>query len=177
MVAAIGDAVYVGGYAAVAVSRDGGRGWREVPSLQGADVMSWAVTPGAVLAGGHPGLFRSTDGGVSFNRVTSAAAVPDVHALGAAGTTACLASPQAGLLASSDGGSSWQVRNAQAGRSFMGTILVDPTDPNRLIAPDMSAGLATSSDDGRSWRPLGDRPVRWPPPRIPPTSARSSPSA
>jgi len=154
-VTAIGDAVYVGGHAAVAVSHDGGHRWQDVPSLKGADAMGWAVTPDAVLAGGHPGLFRSTDSAVSFQQVTGAAAVPDVHALGAAGTTAYLASPQAGLLASSDGGSSWQVRNAQAGRSFMGTILVDPADPNRLIASDMSAGLTTSSDGGRSWRPLG----------------------
>ncbi|MBN9620566.1 MAG: hypothetical protein J0H43_12690, partial [Actinobacteria bacterium] len=66
-----------------------------------------------------------------------------------------LASPQAGLLASTDSGNSWQVRNSQAGRSFMGTILVDPTNPSRLIAPDMSAGLSVSSDGGRSWTPLG----------------------
>lgn len=37
----------------------------------------------------------------------------------------------------------------------MGTILVDPADPQRLIAPDMSAGVVASSDGGRSWTPLG----------------------
>src|SRR3989442_6993082 len=66
-----------------------------------------------------------------------------------------LGSPKAGLLASTDGGNSWQVRNAQAGRSFMGTILVDPTDSARLIAPDMAAGLSVSNDGGRTWKPLG----------------------
>jgi hypothetical protein len=154
-VTTVGDALYVGGHAAVAVSRDGGQQWQHVPSLKGADAMGWAVTSDAVLVGGHPGLYRSTDGGATFTRVTGGAAVPDVHALGGAGTTVYLGSPQAGLLASADGGRSWQVRNAQAGRSFMGTILVDPGNTDRLIAPDMAGGLTTSTDGGRTWKALG----------------------
>ncbi len=154
-VAAIGDAVYVGGHEAVAVSGNGGRTWRRVASLDGADAMGWAVTPDAVLVGGHPGLYRSTDHGKTFSKVTGAAAVDDVHAIGAAGGTVYLASPKTGLLASTDGGKRWKVRNAAAGRSFMGTILVDPKDPDRLIAPDMSAGLSISTDAGRTWKPLG----------------------
>lgn len=151
----VGDALFVGGHAAAAVSRDSGKSWQPVPTLEGADAMGWAVTPDAVLAGGHPGLYRSTDRGATFTKVTGAGAVADVHALGGAGTTFYLASPQAGLLASTDSGRSWQTRNPSAGRSFMGTILVDPTDPARLIAPDMSAGLSVSRDGGRSWARLG----------------------
>lgn len=37
----------------------------------------------------------------------------------------------------------------------MGTILVDPDDSNRIIAPDMAGGLATSADGGSTWSPLG----------------------
>ena len=154
-VAVVGDALYVAGHAAVGVSRDGGRQWQQVDALKGADPMGWAVTSDTVLVGGHPGLFRSTDNGATFNKVTGAGTVPDAHALGGAGGTFYLGSPQAGLLASTDGGRSWQVRDAQAGRSFMGTILVDPRDPVRLIAADMSAGLTASSDGGRTWKPLG----------------------
>ncbi len=154
-VAVIGDAVYVGGHEAVAVSHDGGRQWQRIASLDGADAMGWAVTPDAVLVGGHPGLYRSTDHGATFTKVGGAAALDDVHALGAAAGTVYLGSPKAGLLASTDGGRTWQVRNGQAGRSFMGTMLVDPNDPARLIAPDMSAGLSASSDGGRTWKPLG----------------------
>lgn len=154
-VTSVGDSLFVGGHAAVAVSRDGGRHWKEVPSLSGADAMGWAVTPGAVLVGGHPGLLRSADDGRSFVRVPIAAEVSDVHALGGASNTLYLASPQAGLMSSIDGGRSWDVRNAQVGRTFMGTILVDPREPTRLIAPDMSAGLTISIDGGRTWKPLG----------------------
>jgi photosystem II stability/assembly factor-like uncharacterized protein len=137
------------------VSRDGGRQWQQIASLDGADAMGWAVTTGAVLAGGHPGLYRSTDNGATFTKLTGAATVPDAHALGGNGDTVYLGSPQAGLVASTDGGQTWQPRNAQAGRSFMGTILVDPANPDRLIAPDMSQGLVSSTDAGRTWKPLG----------------------
>lgn len=58
--------------------------------------------------------------------------------------------PQVGLLDSTDGGQTWQVRSAQAGRSFMGTILVDPKDPNRLIGVDMAVGLTARADGGRT---------------------------
>ncbi len=147
--------LYVGGHDGVAASTDGGKSWAPVTSLRGADAMGWAVTPAGILAGGHPGLFRSADGGSTFTKTAALGQVSDVHALGAAGTTAYLASPQAGLLTSSDGGLSWQPRNSSVGRSFMGTILVDPANPHRLIAPDMQNGLVTSSDGGTTWTSLG----------------------
>ncbi|MBC9723941.1 VPS10 domain-containing protein [Streptomyces sp. TRM68367] len=151
----MGDRLFVGGHAAAAVSSNGGSTWKDVPSLSGADPMGWAITSDAVLVGGHPGLFRSTDGGATFTKVTGAGAVSDAHAIGATGDTVYVASPEAGLLASSDGGKSWKTVDAEAGRSFMGTILVDPKDPRRLIAPDMSSGLQTSSDGGKTWKSLG----------------------
>lgn len=154
-VTVVGDRLFVGGHAEAAVSRNGGRTWRQIPSLEGADPMGWAVTRDAVLVGGHPGVYRSTDGGATFSKVTGKGAVDDAHALGGSGKTLYLGSPQAGMLASTDGGNTWQVPNAQAGRSFMGTILADPADPDRLIAPDMSSGLMTSSDGGRTWKTLG----------------------
>jgi photosystem II stability/assembly factor-like uncharacterized protein len=154
-ITSIGDALYVGGHQAVAVSRDNGATWQQISSLNDADAMGWAVTNDAVLVGGHPGLYRSTDNGGTFTQVTDAAAVPDVHALGGTGNTVYLGSPQVGLLASTDGGRNWQVRNPQAGRSFMGTILVDPKNPNRLIAPDMAGSLTMSTDGGRTFTSLG----------------------
>lgn len=154
-VMAVDDAIYVGGHARAAVSRDDGKSWQDIGSLEGADAMGWAASDDALLAGGHPGLFRSTDGGATFEKLTASAAVPDVHALGGSGELLYLASPQLGVMASTDGGSTWEVRNADAGRSFMGTILVDPDTADRLLAPDMAGGLATSSDGGRTWQSLG----------------------
>ncbi len=154
-ITAVDDRLYVGGHDGVAVSTDGGQAWTPVPSLGGADAMGWAQTTAGPLVGGHPGLYRSTDDGATFTKTTGEAQVGDVHAVGAAGDIAYLASPQAGLLASSDGGASWEPRNTGVGQGFMGTILVDPADPQRIIAPDMANGLVTSSDGGRTWSVLG----------------------
>lgn len=166
-VMAVDDVLYVGGHAQAAVSRDDGKTWQEIASLEGADPMGWAASEGELLAGGHPGLYRSTDGGTNFEKLAGSAAVPDVHALGGAGGVLYLASPQTGVMASTDGGRSWGPRNAEAGRSFMGTILVDPTDTDRLIAPDMAGALATSSDGGRTWQslegPMGAMAATWNP--------------
>lgn len=154
-VTAFENALFVGGHAKSAMSRDDGKTWKNIASLDGADAMGWASFEGGLFAGGHPGLYRSTDGGSSFEKLTGSAAVPDVHALGGAGDVLYLASTQAGVMASTNGGRSWEPRNANAGQSFMGTILVDPANADRLISPDMAGGLATSTDGGRSWQELG----------------------
>lgn len=166
-VSVIGQRLFLAGHQAAASSDDGGATWRDVASLQGADPMGWAVTSRGVLAGGHPGLYLSTDGGSTFGKQSGASAVEDVHALGAAGDRVYLASPQAGLLTSRDAGRTWQLLSSTAGRSFMGTILVDPANPARLMAPDMTSGLMASRDGGRSWTtlggPMGAMSVTWNP--------------
>lgn len=162
-----GGRLYVGGHDGVAVSTNGGKDWAPIASLRGADAMGWAVTPAGILVGGHMGLFRSTDGGSTFTKLGNLGQVSDVHALGAAGSTVYLASPQAGLLVSNDGGLTWQLGNPDVGRTFMGTILVDPANPQRLVAPDMQSGVVTSSDGGTTWErlggPMGAMAVTWDP--------------
>ena len=37
----------------------------------------------------------------------------------------------------------------------MGTLLVDPTHPQRVIAPDMRSGLVETRDGGQTWTSLG----------------------
>ena len=117
--------------------------------------MGWAKTSSGFLAGGHPGLFQSTDDGATFTNILFFGNVSDVHSIGASGDTVYLASPQVGLLASTDGGVNWLLRNEQVGQSFMGSMLVDPTNPLRVIAPDMDSGLVISNDGGVSWKSLG----------------------
>lgn len=147
--------LFVGGHDGVARSNDGGKHWAQVASLRGADAMGWARTSQRIFVGGHAGLFQSTSGALSFTRSDGLGRVTDVHALGASGDTIYLASPQVGLLASTDAGASWTLCNASVGQRFMGTILVDPADPNRLVAPDMQNGVVASSDGGTTWKPLG----------------------
>jgi len=149
-----GNRMYVGGHDGAAVSGDGGRTWAELSSLKGADPMGAAATGEATLIAGHPGLFRASDG-TTFTKVTGEGDLGDVHALGGTGDVIYAGTPERGLLVSENGGTAWTTRNAEVGRMFMGVILVDPANPRRLIAPDMSTGLVTSTDGGVTWTAMG----------------------
>lgn len=149
------ERLFVGGHEAAASSVDGARTWAQVPSLRDADAMGWAFDGDTVWMGGHPGLRRSTDGGRTFEPAGGELSSTDVHALGGGGGVLYAASPGRGLLASTDGGESWDVRSSEAGQGFMGAIVVDDRDPEHLYAPDMQAGVVESTDGGRTWRPLG----------------------
>lgn len=153
--------LYAGGHQAVAVSDDRGKSWRDVESLRGADAMGWGFTEDAVFLAGHPGLSVSADGGKAFRQSNDGLPATDLHSLGAGGGVVYVGSP-AGLLASTDGGESWQVRNQKAAQSFMGRILVNPGQPEHLVAPDMTSGVVESRDGGRSWKGLGGlEGVQW----------------
>lgn len=151
----IADRLFAGGHTAVSVSTDGAITWREVGSLQDADAMGWAFTDDEILVGGHPGIRVSTDGGKTFRQDNQGLPSTDVHALGGGRGVIYAASPLVGVLASTDGRKSWEVRSRQAGQSFMGRILVDASDVDHILAPDMGGGVAESRDGGRTWKDLG----------------------
>jgi hypothetical protein len=136
------------------VSTDSGATWTEVESLRDADAMGWAFTSDATYVSGHPGVNRSTDSAGTFERVNSGLPDTDVHAFGGSDEVLYGASPAVGVFASSDGPGAWESRSAEVGHSFFGRIIVDPADWQHLFAADAGAGVAESSDGGRSWRLL-----------------------
>lgn len=159
--------LYVGGHEGVAVSSDGGATWKQVETLDGADAMGWAFDGERLLVGGHPGLYLSEDGGRTFEQRNEGLPATDIHGIGAGDGVIYAASPQVGVFASTDGGRSWEVRTDQVGHSFMGRILVDPADPDRLVTTDMGSGVVESTDGGRTWSVLaglqGAMWVSWDP--------------
>lgn len=148
------DRLFVGGHQAVSVSTDGGATWQEVESLRDADAMGWAFTTDAVYVSGHPGLNRSTDGGRTFEPVNEGLPDTDVHAFGGTDEVLYGAGPATGLFASTSGPGVWELRTTSAGQSFLGRIVVDPQDPDHIFAADVTAGVAESTDGGRSWQVL-----------------------
>lgn len=151
----LGHRFFMTGHDGAGMSDDGGSSWTPMPSLKGADVMSWTSTSKGIFAGGHNGLFRSINNGATFKKMKFYGSTSDVHAIGAAGRFVYLGSPQVGFMMSVDYGATWKIRNAKVGQNFMGSMLIDPKNPERIIAPDMSAGLATSLDGGLTWSSLG----------------------
>ena len=150
--------IFVWGHEAVPASADGGRTWRRVDSLDDADAMGWAFTDSAVYVSGHPGIRRSIDGGVGFEKVYEGLPNTDIHAFGASASTLYGAGPATGVTASTDGGRTWSARTTAHGQSFFGRILTDPGDDEHLIAADARAGVVESTDGGQSWRRLGGPP-------------------
>jgi photosystem II stability/assembly factor-like uncharacterized protein len=161
-----GETIWLAGHEVFKRSVDGGATWLDVrPSgLPGLDIHGFAVDPGnpemlyAALAG--QGLYRSTDGGRSFVSVSSEVG-GNVMALAIVPGGRILAGDmQRGLLESSDRGATWTARL----RAQLMGLAVNPRDPKRVLAT--GAGIALSTDGGRSWRsvldlPEGAGPVAW----------------
>jgi photosystem II stability/assembly factor-like uncharacterized protein len=168
LAASEGETVWTAGHEVFAKSSDGGATWTDVrpEGLPSLDIHGFAVDPNdpatlhAAVAG--QGLYRSSDGGESFELVSkevgggvmALAVMPDGRIL--AGDM------QQGLLASDDGGKTWEVV-LRAG--LMG-LAVNPDDPERVLAT--GPGILLSKDGGRNWDQVlgleqGAGPVAWSP--------------
>lgn len=161
-----GQTLWVAGHMVLAKSVDSGKTWSDVrpTGLPGLDVHGFASDPRdsrtlyAAIAG--KGLYRSTDGGSSFN-VVSTDVGPAVMALAVMRDGRILAGDmQQGLMISRDGGKTW-TQHLRAG--LMGLAL-NPTDPHRLLAT--GPGVLLSTDGGATWKrvldiPDGGGPVAW----------------
>ena len=92
------------------------RVWHLEPSLDDPDTVLAGVEDAA--------LFRSTDGGKSWNEMAG--------------------------LRGHGSGSSWQ---PGAGGMCLHTIVLDPSDPERIVIAISAAGVFRSDDGGETWRP------------------------
>jgi hypothetical protein len=127
------------------------------------DLMGFTVAgPDDFLASGHPGaqddlppqlgLQRSTDGGRSWKTV-SLLGEADLHVLRAAGERLYgVDSGTGAFVTSADDGRSWQQRTPPAA---VFDVAVAPGAPERIVAAT-GRGLFSSTDTGRTWRPLGN---------------------
>ena len=162
------DRVMVGGHDGAAISEDGGKTWRQVPDLEGADPMGWTIDPTdpkKMYAGGHPGFYRSQDGGETWSRDNSGLPATDVHGLGMDPRNPAVLYASimgAGLYRTTEAGGNWEPVNAEVG--VMGPILVDPRDSDTLYVAGTEGDFYRSDDGGKSWDGLGTIPngmVTW----------------
>jgi photosystem II stability/assembly factor-like uncharacterized protein len=130
------------------------------------DLMGFTVAGrDRLLASGHPdlrgmsedglpphlGLVESLDGGETWRSV-SLLGEADFHALRVAGEHVYGFDATHGrLLASTDGGATWEEREADGA---LLDLVVDPADPEHLLATG-ERGLQRSRDGGRSWQAAG----------------------
>ena len=148
----LNDQLFAGGHNGAGRTTISG-GWTQIVTLDDKDVMGWAQTGEALLAGGHGGLYRSLDDGSTF-AVVDNLPVSDVHALGAVGERVYIGSPELGVVVSDDAGTTF-APVSDSGRDFMGTIWVDPTNLEVAIASSTQAGVVKTTDGGATWTGLG----------------------
>ncbi|MFM7217109.1 MAG: WD40/YVTN/BNR-like repeat-containing protein, partial [Bacteroidota bacterium] len=160
-------------------STDGGRTWKKIlfvdnktgcaevlvdplhPETLYASMWQFRRKPFSFLSGGAgSGLFKSTDGGATWKRLTDGLPSGEI---GRIAMTLAPSDPQrllaiveakkTSLFLSTDGGTSWQERstnaNVEARPFYFSTLAVDPTDPKRVYRPAFS--LSISDDGGLSW--------------------------
>jgi photosystem II stability/assembly factor-like uncharacterized protein len=164
--------LYLAG-SAVFRSRDGAASWQRVgPSWQfeGAFLPPLAAGPhGFVIVGNSddPVAFKSLDGGTTWAPfsglpIDSGESVRG-YAVGASPEQIYAAVEGVGVIASGDGGATWQAANRglRAMRAFAAAI--DPQNPNAVFTvgdTDFALGvpgLFHSSNAGGSWLPIGPR--------------------
>src|SRR6266511_4205541 len=118
------------------------------------------------------GVWRSTDGGVTFRRSWPATLTPSIGALAVTPAGAVYAGtgegnpgggsvtfPGNGVFRSTDGGTTWTPAGL-AGSDRIGRLALDPTNPNRLFAaatgslftPGGVRGLYRTTDGGTTWQ-------------------------
>jgi photosystem II stability/assembly factor-like uncharacterized protein len=188
---ATGDGIYR--------SDDGGRTWTHYGLRDAQQIPQIIVDPRNpdrlfVAALGHPfgpneerGVFRSTDGGRSFQKVlykdenTGAADVafdpknPDIvyaalwESRQAPWENGVFTGPGSGLYKSTDGGNTWQGIGTGLpsgadglGRIGLGTCDAEPSRLYAIIAsPAKLGGVYRSDDGGASWRRMNDDSRLW----------------
>ena len=159
------DVVYAATNIAVFRSTDGGTNWQRggQSSLATSPNFTRAVVvhptnPAVVYAGtsGGGGIYRSTDGGVTFEIKNNGLVVPSVNTLAIHPTTptTLFAGTVFGIFRSTDGGETWaEVRGGltTGNTPNVNKIVIDPSSPQNVYAGTLNRGMLKSTDGGTNW--------------------------
>ncbi len=181
-VAAMGNLWAAGGQRGVFRTMDGGQTWQQVLALDDrtgvVDVDIDPSNPKVILAaayerlrtpfsfrsgGAGSGLYRSSDGGASWRKVSRGIPAGPIGRIGVdffpnTGSVrrpglvvATIEAPAGGTFLSEDSGASWRRTSSFNPRPFyFSTPKFDPNDPKRIFVPAMN--LSVSEDSGQTFR-------------------------
>lgn len=153
------ETVYATGHDVFQVSYDSGQTWRpRMHNLPGTDIHGFAQDPAeperlyAFVADG--GTFASGDAGATWAPLP---AQPAGSAMLAAGPGILYSGTGPSLVASRDGGLTWQTLSTLASGQVI-SLALSRGDPRTIYAGTPN-GIARSTDGGGTWEALGPRGV------------------
>jgi photosystem II stability/assembly factor-like uncharacterized protein len=135
------------------------------PSFEHVHALAVTADGRTLFLGAHSGLFRSEDGGRSWQPVALPSKHPHVDVMAVtphpedAGTV-YVATHEAGVFKAIDGGKSWQEANAGLAGVDVHGLAIDPRDPQKLHAAvrDKGEGIYRSTARGAKWVRVDDGP-------------------
>jgi photosystem II stability/assembly factor-like uncharacterized protein len=138
-------------------STDRGLTWRESPQLKNLAIHSLAQSdsnPYTLIAGAFTGIFRSDDGGETWEQLPAQSTPVHVESLAIDPRTSNTIYAGTFYLPykSTDGGQTWtSIKNGIIDDSDIFAIDINPRDPNHVFASACS-GIYESKNAGESWR-------------------------
>lgn len=158
--------LYAGTTGGVYRTRDGGASWHKInngliPETELMASMSLGVNilvvdplaPDTVYAGTTNGLFKTTNGGDTWERIGRS--LPDqfisTMLIHPTDHNVLYVGGRAGVFKSHDAGASWRAMNNGLETLNIRTIVMSPRDPSLLFAGTNGSGLYCSTDGGETW--------------------------
>jgi len=142
--------------------------WTQLGGPGGGKINAVAVSPdfvadSTILAGTNAGIFKSTDGGISWNSSSNGLESPGTYALAFspdfASDSTVFVGTSSGIFKSTDGGASWSVLNlGGVSNNYDSPVTVSPNyvaDQTVLVGQTYDKGVIKSTDGGVSWSQYG----------------------
>ncbi len=112
------------------------------------------IYAGVYSFNGASGIFKSTNGGVSWTSINTGLTATNVRALAIAPTsppTIYAGMDVVGVYKSTDGGGSWFAARTGLDENSIAALAVDPVNPNTIYAGGFNSGVSKSIDGGANW--------------------------
>lgn len=136
------------------------------PGFEHVHALAVAADSQTLWLGAHAGLFRSGDGGRSWQPVKLSGKTPHLDIMTLVGDprdakTVYVGTHEAGVFRTRDGGGSWAPVNTGIGGLDVHGLALDPNEPAKLHAAvrGQGEGVYRTTDAGNKWVRVDDGPV------------------